>query len=208
VTVPATAPVAAFYGTVPSPCVDAGAPLAEACGGINGTKIYYRYSPATTVLFTNVSQNTTGATYAWDFGDPASGANNTSTAQSPGHTYATPGAFTVALTVTTAGGTSTSTRDQYVNLGCIVPSLIGRQTGNGANNVTSSWTGANFQASNLFFWHTGGSYTNSEPSGQSKYTVQQQNPQGLAFFVATPSGSSYSCATQGRVAPAGAVPAP
>lgn len=37
-------------------------------------------------------------TYAWNFGDPASG-NNTSTAENPAHTYARAGAYTAWLTV-------------------------------------------------------------------------------------------------------------
>lgn len=35
--------------------------------------------------------------WAWDFGDPASGANNTSTLQNPTHNFATPGPYTVTL---------------------------------------------------------------------------------------------------------------
>jgi PKD repeat protein len=49
----------------------------------------------------------TGAnlTYAWNFGDPGSGAANTSTLQKPTHTYAA-GSYQVALTVSNANGTS------------------------------------------------------------------------------------------------------
>lgn len=36
-------------------------------------------------------------TYHWDFGDPASGANNTSTQQSPTHTFSGPGVYTVKV---------------------------------------------------------------------------------------------------------------
>ncbi|MEJ7785208.1 MAG: PKD domain-containing protein [Solirubrobacteraceae bacterium] len=53
--------------------------------------------------------------YAWDFGDPGSGAENTSTDPSPFHTYAQPGTYTVTLTVTDESGlTSTTTRDIVV----------------------------------------------------------------------------------------------
>jgi gliding motility-associated-like protein len=46
--------------------------------------------------------NTTegGQTYQWDFGDPASGANNTSTAFEPTHMYTTPGTYTITMTAT------------------------------------------------------------------------------------------------------------
>jgi len=42
--------------------------------------------------------------YSWDFGEPASGANNTSTSSSPCHTYAGPGTYTVTLTASNPCG--------------------------------------------------------------------------------------------------------
>lgn len=48
--------------------------------------------------FTNTS---TGTSFQWDFGEPSSGANNSSTAQSPSHTYSTSGTFNVQLIVGT-----------------------------------------------------------------------------------------------------------
>lgn len=42
--------------------------------------------------------------WAWNFGDPASGANNTSIAQNPSHTFATANNYTVSLTVTSSTG--------------------------------------------------------------------------------------------------------
>ena len=65
--------------------------------------------------FTNTSTDVDGtiASYAWDFGDPASGAANLSTAEDPTHTYTVsqPTDFTVTLTVTdNAGGTDVETQ--------------------------------------------------------------------------------------------------
>ena len=55
-------------------------------------------------------------TYAWNFGDPSSG-SNTSTAASPSHLYATPGAYTATLTVTDPyGGTNSATTTVTVYL--------------------------------------------------------------------------------------------
>ena len=60
-----------------------------------------------TVNFTNTSitsfngpncNNVTG--YLWNFGDPASGADNTSTLENPNHIYSTPGTYTVKLNAT------------------------------------------------------------------------------------------------------------
>ncbi|RYY47290.1 MAG: PKD domain-containing protein, partial [Chitinophagaceae bacterium] len=58
------------------------------------------------VSFTNTSTVSDGSalTYAWNFGEPASGANNTSTAINPSHTYAGSGAYTVSLRATGGNG--------------------------------------------------------------------------------------------------------
>ncbi len=51
----------------------------------------------------------------WSFGDPASGAANSSTATNPSHTFTTPGIYTVTLTVRDANGlTSTVSHDVTV----------------------------------------------------------------------------------------------
>ncbi|MEI6681501.1 MAG: PKD domain-containing protein [Bacteroidota bacterium] len=58
---------------------------------------------ASLTTFTDQSTTATGTTiiaWAWDFGDPASGANNTSTVQNPTHTYNIQGTYTVHLVVT------------------------------------------------------------------------------------------------------------
>ena len=48
-----------------------------------------------------INFNTNGyASYSWNFGDPGSGANNTSTQQNPLHTYASVGNYSATLTVT------------------------------------------------------------------------------------------------------------
>jgi len=49
--------------------------------------------------------------WSWNFGDPGSGAENTSTEENPSHAFTAPGAYTVTLTVTDAAGlTSVTTR--------------------------------------------------------------------------------------------------
>jgi PKD repeat protein len=202
VTTPATAPVASFYGLVPAPCVDSGAPLAEACGGSTGATIYYRYNPNPSIAFFDTSQNASGATYAWDFGDPTSGSSNTSTVPTPSHTYTLPGAYTVTLTITTAGGTSTSARSNYINLGCIAPTMLNASS----DSAVGIWTGANFQANKLKYWHTNGNYNGAAPN--PAYVIGQQNPQATAFFTATQQGGTYACSTNGAVAPANVTPAP
>jgi gliding motility-associated-like protein len=48
-----------------------------------------------TAIFTNTSIG--GQSFEWNFGDPASGADNTSTETNPTHYYATPGTYTIRL---------------------------------------------------------------------------------------------------------------
>ena len=64
-----------------------------------------------TISFTDASVPSSGTlnSWAWVFGDPASG-SNTSTSQNPVHTFATAGTYTVTLTV---GSTSTCTSNVF-----------------------------------------------------------------------------------------------
>jgi gliding motility-associated-like protein len=62
-------------------------------------------APSGVANFTVGSDDQGGApilSYGWNFGDPASGGNNTSNAQNTNHTYANEGTYTVVLTFTTA----------------------------------------------------------------------------------------------------------
>jgi PKD repeat protein len=52
---------------------------------------------------TTVADNST-LSYVWNFGDPGSGANNTSSATNPSHTYAVVNNYPVTLTATSAFG--------------------------------------------------------------------------------------------------------
>lgn len=56
--------------------------------------------------FTNSSTIASGtiSTWAWNFGEPTSGANNTSTIQTPTHTYSSAGTYTINLLAVSAGG--------------------------------------------------------------------------------------------------------
>jgi gliding motility-associated-like protein len=53
------------------------------------------------------------ASYSWNFGDPGSGANNTSALQNPTHTYASFGTYPVTLSITTNSGCA---GDSTINL--------------------------------------------------------------------------------------------
>ena len=59
--------------------------------------------------------------WLWTFGDPASGAANTSTIENPSHTYNETGAYTVSLTVRTLDGLHTTTKEDYVSVSSPLP---------------------------------------------------------------------------------------
>ncbi|MFT3911071.1 MAG: PKD domain-containing protein [Ferruginibacter sp.] len=59
--------------------------------------------------FTYNGSAAAGQTYLWDFGDPASGAANSSTLQSPSHNYSNTGSHSVVLTVTGTNGCTDDT---------------------------------------------------------------------------------------------------
>jgi len=74
-----------------------------------------------TVTFTDLSNpgspTATITGWAWDFGDPASGVDNTSDLQNPTHQYDTAGVYDVSLTITTsAGAQDTETRVGYIGV--------------------------------------------------------------------------------------------
>ncbi|HTX87710.1 MAG TPA: PKD domain-containing protein, partial [Bacteroidales bacterium] len=69
--------------------------------------------------FTDISQSNGGGIinqWLWNFGDPGSGTNNTSTLQNPTHSFTHSGSFQVHLTVTNINGcSSTITKNVSVN---------------------------------------------------------------------------------------------
>ena len=71
-------------------------------------------SPA--VAFSDASRPGNGGaaivSYHWDFGDPSSGAGNTSTERNPSHTYLVPGTHTVTLAITDANGLTATVSHQ------------------------------------------------------------------------------------------------
>lgn len=64
----------------------------------------YRNCKTYVQSLTNVAANPSGTNYSWNFGDPASGINNTSNAINPSHTFSDTGTYFVKLLVSTTGG--------------------------------------------------------------------------------------------------------
>ncbi|MCF8428023.1 MAG: PKD domain-containing protein [Bacteroidia bacterium] len=74
-------------------------------------------SCGTNATFTNLSF--AASAYSWNFGDPTSGAANTSTVENPSHLFTNPGTYTVTLIVENASGCS----DTMVQNVVVNPSL-------------------------------------------------------------------------------------
>lgn len=71
----------------------------------------YLCTSGNTAGFTNTSASCL-TTISWNFGDPGSGAGNTSNVSNPSHIFSAPGKYTVSLTVSAPGiPTSTITRE-------------------------------------------------------------------------------------------------
>ncbi len=90
--VPGTVPC---YDTI---CMDVYVPTSSPCDSVVA---YFTYtSTGLNGNFTDQSLLPAGASisgWSWNFGDPASGANNTSTLQNPVHTFSAPGFYFVCL---------------------------------------------------------------------------------------------------------------
>jgi Zn-dependent metalloprotease len=94
-----------------SPCVSARIPLTAIV--TSGPVASFNANVVTNVV--NFVDASTGAvSWLWDFGDPASGLNNTSNLQNPSHSYSAVGTYTITLTV--SDGICTNTYSQLVQI--------------------------------------------------------------------------------------------
>lgn len=82
-------------------------------GGINASFAATDYSPCPNTSVTLTGLTTSGATYAWDFGDGSTGTGNPVT-----HAYASGGPKTVSLTVTSGSVSVSSAQQLFVAASC------------------------------------------------------------------------------------------
>lgn len=125
--------------------------------------------PTTTTVCSSTGYNVDS--FAWFFGDPASGAANTSTLNNPSHLYPAQGIYTASLVyryTNSCGGTSTDTLKQEVKVGS--PPLLSPVGFNicKGNSVTLSLNGMQSYA-----WNDGAtsSSISVSPSVTTTYTV-------------------------------------
>ncbi len=94
----------------------------------------------TPVAFTDTSSGGPTA-WTWTFGDPASGASNTSFDRNPSHTFSAPGTYTVTLAAGSGTGTGTTTKTVTVTQGsaACVPSTTTLCLNNNRFAVTAAY---------------------------------------------------------------------
>ncbi|MCX6317309.1 MAG: PKD domain-containing protein [Bacteroidetes bacterium] len=117
---PGTYPIKYTFTSTAGGCVDT---LTRNITVLDSASARFTFS-ATACEKSAVSFNSTTSTiplasgtitgWTWNFGDPASGANNTSTLQNPTHIFTGWGNYTVTLSVTTSNGCRSTTRTQTV----------------------------------------------------------------------------------------------
>lgn len=125
--------------------------------------IYNQICGGQTVNFTATSTINVGdtiATYAWNFGDPASGGNNTSNLANPSHTFSASGTYTVTLITTSTFGCQHTTT-QVINVG---PSPIAAfSAATVCTNTPMAFTNNSQNAAN-WFWNFGDPLTLADTS--------------------------------------------
>jgi len=106
----------------------------------------FSFQPAAPTIGTNVTfTDTSGGaptSWAWNFGDPASGTSNTSNAQNPTHAFLSAGTFNVSLTATNAAGSNTITKAITASNGGSVPCVVSDTQlclNGGRFAVTAAW---------------------------------------------------------------------
>ena len=124
-----------------------------------------------TVAFTDATVGGIPLTYLWTFGD-----GQTSTQPNPAHVYASPGVYTVSLTVTDALGSNTETKTGYISVAvptCVVPNV---------SDGSKKKVQATSELQALGF-------TVTQSGNNSNWTVRVQSPQG---GLVVPCGSNVT----------------
>ncbi len=124
-------------------------------------------------VFTDNSSTTSGtiASWAWNFGDPASGPNNTSTLQNPSHIFSAAGTYNVTLVSTASSGCSaTVTMQVTVNPLPVAAFVYNQVCGNVLVNFTSTSTISAHSTITSTAWDFG------DPSSGGNNTSALSNP--------------------------------
>jgi gliding motility-associated-like protein len=137
----------------------------------NNASFTWSCSNNNTVAFTNTSALC--PSLSWDFGDPASGANNSSTLANPTHAFSGPGQYTVTLTATGPGNAPSVSPPQTINILGVTTSVTGNNCP-GDNSGTATVNVIPAAAAPFFYnWNTTPAQTTPSITGLAAgtYTV-------------------------------------
>jgi PKD repeat protein len=121
------------------------------------------------VQFTD-SSTESPTSWSWDFGD-----GGASTAQNPLHTYTAAGTYTVSLTATNAGGSSTETKVGYITANAVagtppIADFSGTPT-SGDAALTVQFTDASTGSPTSWLWDFGDGHTSDLQNPPHEYTA-------------------------------------
>lgn len=163
----------------------------------NNASFTWSCNSSNTVAFTNTSALC--PSLIWDFGDPTSGPNNTSTLVNPTHTFSGPGQYIVTLTATGPGNAPSVSPPQTINILGATTSVTGNNcfgdnNGSATVNVIPvavapffySWNTIPAQTTQTITGLAGGTYTvtvNANNSCTVTATAIITEPAALAHTV-------------------------
>ncbi|MEM7037219.1 MAG: PKD domain-containing protein, partial [Bacteroidota bacterium] len=155
------------------------------CGACPGPNV--AFTPSVTNLSVNFADGSTvsgNASYAWDFGD-----GNSSNQQNPTHIYATPGTYTVCLTVTDS--CDIDTLCQPVTVTCPLPNPAFTHTSNlGSVSFTDASTGTG-----IFGWDWDFGDGNVSTQTNPTHTYASPGTYTVCLTVRDQCGSDSTCQT-------------
>ena len=164
-------------------------------GGGGGTAPVAQFSgsPTTGVapLTVQFTDSSTGSptSWSWDFGDSTS-----SGAQSPSHTYTSPGVYTVSLTATNGSGSDPEVKTNYITVtappaGGITLTVRAYKV-RGVRNADLTWDGAT--SANVDVFRNGTKLTTTENDGLHTDTIGGKGA-GTFTYKVCEAGSPTTC---------------
>lgn len=136
------------------------------------------------VTFDSTNSSGYPSGYYWDFGD-----GTTSTSQNPSHTYVSGGIYDVALTVSGAGVSDTTTTNGYIYVG--MSAVFSADVTSGVSDLTVTFDGTNSSGfPSGYLWDFGDGNTSSSQNPTHTYTSG-----GIYDVILTVSGNGVSATT-------------
>lgn len=101
-------------------------------------------------------------TWNWDFGDPASGADNYSNDENPTHLYRSTGKYTITLTVIGPGGTDTAIKEHFIIVKTVPIADFEFSLHDGCQSTTVSFTDRSIGADTWYWTFGDGNYSSDQ----------------------------------------------